>query len=78
MHLGRLAAFAVVDRAAAVVEAHAAAVDAVVQGMPFGEIGAATVPTFNPDLIHFAAGAGPGRRAAAVGLVDLVLGEVLL
>lgn len=77
MHLGRLPAFAVVDRAPAVVGAHAAAIDAVVQGVPFGEVGTATVPAFNPDLIHFAVGAGPGRCVAAVGLVGFVLGEVL-
>lgn len=59
------------------VEANAAAVDAVIQGVPFGEVGTATVPAFNPNLIHLAAGAGPCWRAVAVGLLGFVLGEVL-
>ena len=59
------------------VDAHAAAVDAFIQGVPFGYVVTAAVPALDPFHIYLAAAAAPGWCAAAVGLVGVVLGEVV-
>src|SRR3989338_42538 len=77
MHLGRLAAFAVVDGASAVVGADTAAVDAVTQGLPLSEELTVTVPFWDPLRRYVPLSRGTGGCAASTGLLGLIARQVL-